>query len=106
MSTEQAARVQREVKIASQKVDRVPEVELAHGRFLRSTRANEKIHREATRWATQPSFRWTTGCGWKLGTSTEHEWMDADEMLVIQKKILGGVPVQSRMCEGGCDLEV
>ena len=78
-SVEKAARVQLEVKVASQEPEAC-EVVVENRRFLRGTRPNGKIHREATRWASQPSYRWTTGCGWKFGFSTEYEFMGHEEV--------------------------
>ena len=83
------------------------QVELEERRWLKSTRANGRIHRETTGFSRKdPTWMWKTGCGWKFGLSTEYEWMEADEVSEIQKKILDGILVQSRMCTKGCDLEI
>ena len=55
-SVEKAARVQLEVKVASQEAEPC-EVVVENRRFLRSTRPNGTIHREATRWISQPTYR-------------------------------------------------
>ena len=104
-SVEKAARVQLEVKVAAQGPEAC-EVVVENRRFLRSTRPNGKIHREATRWTTQPTYRWTTGCGWKFGVSTEYEFIAPEEVEEVKRKILAGVMVVSRFCTKGCDCEL
>ena len=104
-SAEKAARVQLEVKVASQEPGACGVV-VENRRFLRSTRPNGKIHREATRWTSQPTYRWATGCGWKFGVSTEYEFIDHEEVEDVKRKILAGVMVVSRFCTKGCDCEL
>ena len=104
-SVEKAARVQLEVKVASQEPEPC-EVVVENRRFLRSTRPNGKIHREATRWASQPSYRSTTGCGWKFGLSVEYEFMEHEEVEEVKRSTLAGVMVASRFCTKGCDCEL
>ena len=93
------------MKVASQEPEPC-EVVVENRRFLRSTRPNGKIHREATRWTSQPTYRWTTGCGWKFGASTEYEFLSPEEAEEVRRKILAGVMVVSRFCTKGCDCEL
>ena len=104
-SVEKAARVQLEVKVASQEPEPC-EVVVENRRFLRSTRPNGKIHRESWRWASQPSYRWTTGCGWKFGLSVEYDFMEHEEVEEVKRSTLAGVMVASRFCTRGCDCEL
>ena len=104
-SAEKAARVQLEVKVASHEPEAC-EVVVENRRFLRSTRPNARIHRESSRWASQPSYRWTTGCGWKFGLSTEYEFLEHEEVKEARQGILAGVMVASRFCAKGCDCEL
>ena len=101
-SAKKAARVQLEVKVASQEPEPCEVVE-ENRRFLRSTRPNGRIHRESSRWAPQASYRWTTGCGWKFGLSVEYEFMEHEEVEEVKRSTLAGVMVASRFCTKGCD---
>ena len=104
-SVEKVARVQLEVKVAAQEPEPC-EVVVENRRFLRSTRPNGKIQRESSRWASQPSYRWTTGCGWKFGLSVEYEFMDHEEVEEVKRSTLAGLMVASRFCSKGCDCEL
>ena len=63
-------------------------------RWLKSTRPNGKIHREASRLDDLPSWMWTTGRGWPFGTSEFYEWMKPEDL-----------PTQGEpaFCTSGCD---
>ena len=104
-SVEKAARVQLEVKVASQEPEPC-EVGVENRRFLRSIWPNGKIHRESSRWASQPSYRWTTGCGWKFGLSVEYGFMAHEEVEEVKRSTLAGVMVASRFCTKGCYCEL
>jgi len=64
-------------------------------RWLRSTRANGKYHREASRWKGAPSWAWVTGCGWRFGLSEHYEF-------VTEREARNAGPL---WCDKGCDME-
>ena len=65
-------------------------------RWLKSTRPNGKIHREASRPTddTLPA-QWQTGCTWKFGLSTFYEWVTEVEVREAP---------DSAKCDRGCDV--
>ena len=65
-------------------------------RFLKSTRPNGKIHREAARASENtPTWAMTTGCGWRFGLSLHYEWITEAEFLQAEEKLL---------CDRDCDV--
>ena len=65
-------------------------------RFLKSTRPNGKIHREASRASENtPTWAMTTGCGWRFGLSLHYEWVTEAEFLQAEEKLL---------CDRDCDV--
>ena len=65
-------------------------------RWLKSTRPNGKIHREASRPSddTLPSES-QTGCTWKFGLSTFYEWVTEAEVREAPDSV---------KCDRGCDV--
>ena len=65
-------------------------------RFLKSTRPNGKIHREASRASENtPTWAMTTGCGWRFGLSLHYEWITEAEFRQAEDRLL---------CDKDCDV--
>ena len=91
LAAEKARRVREQQKV-TQKANTA---ELPSRRWLMSTRVGGKVHREASGISDNlPSWAWTTGCGWRFGSSSHYDWVQASR--------LDGL--RALFCERGCDV--
>ena len=86
-----AARVKTELLVTASSAKEEP----APRRWVRSTRANGRYHREASRRKDAPSWAWCTGCGWRFGLSLHYEFVTEEE----------AGRAGPLWCDKGCDLE-
>ncbi len=86
-----AQRVQAELKAVAATAREEPNPR----RWLRSTRAHGRYHREASRRKAPPSWAWSTCCGFRFGLSEHYEWVSETE----------AANAGLRWCDKGCDME-
>ena len=98
----QLARVRERMSKSEAKVSEIEQKAVAAApeplvrRFLKSTRPNGKIHREASRASEDtPTWAMTTGCGWRFGLSLHYEWITETEFRQTEDRLL---------CDKGCDV--
>ena len=85
-------------EVAEEAAKKVAALPAPKRRWVRSTRPGGKVHREASRPSDDtPSWRWTTGCSWKFGTSTFYEWVSDEEAKGL---------TEAALCDRGCDVWV
>jgi len=66
-------------------------------RWLKGTRPGGKMHREASHSSVKtPAWLWTTGCGWRFGTSQHYDR--------VEEKDLDNEFESTRPCDAGCDV--
>jgi len=66
-------------------------------RWLKGTRPGGKLHREASHSSVKtPAWMWTTGCGWKFGSSQHYEWVKEEDLDAELRT--------TRPCDAGCDV--
>ena len=66
-------------------------------RWLKGTRPGGKLHREASHSSVKtPAWMWTTGCGWKFGSSQHYEWVKEEDLDTEFRT--------TRPCDAGCDV--
>ena len=85
-----ARRVQTELKVVTATAREEP----SPRRWLHSTRAYGRYHREASRRKGAPSWAWSICCGWRFGLSEHYEWVTEAE----------ATNASLSWCDKGCDM--